>query len=68
MKLVERKIERIHSEWHKLTRGFTQEVINWVISTIQKCIGKDELSSEQYNQLLIYIRKVLLEKYKIYRL
>jgi hypothetical protein len=68
MKIVERKIEKIHNEWSKLKGGFIEEVIKWVMEIILRLMRKDELSWSQINQLLLHIKKVLSEKYQIHEL
>lgn len=66
LKIVERKMEGIHKKYGKKKKIFVKNSMEWVIEIIARLMWVEELSGGQLNEVLIYIRKVLVEKYGIY--
>lgn len=66
LKIVERKIESVYNRGHIPRRKFIQNSVKAIMETITQILNISELSGSQENQLLIYIRKVFVEKYGIH--
>lgn len=66
LKIVERKMEAIHKKYGKKKKIFVKNSMESVIEVIARLMKVEELSWAQLNELLIYVRKVLLEKYNIH--
>lgn len=66
MKIIERKLENIYWEkWSISKKKFVKEWVKSIVEFMIKLLRVEELSWSQTNQLLFYIRKVLVEKYWI---
>jgi len=66
LKIVERKIQNIYQNNQGVKRKFIQKSIKAVMESIEKLMKVEDLSWEQSNQVLLYIKKTLLEKYSIH--
>ncbi len=65
-KLIERKMAYIYENKHYNKQWFVKASISTVIEVMTRLLNIDELSGSQLNQLLFYIRKILVEMYGIH--
>lgn len=68
LKLVEHNVETVYNQWFRSTKKFVVQSTRETVNVVEKIMKLDELSSKQMGQLLIYVRKILLEKYWIHNI
>lgn len=67
LKLVEHNVSIVYNQNpNSSKKKFIVQTMKWVVNVVEKIMRLDELSSKQTAQILIYIRKILLEKYWIH--
>jgi hypothetical protein len=65
--LVEHNVSIVYNQNpNSSKKKFIVQTMKWVVNVVEKIMRLDELSSKQTAQILIYIRKILLEKYWIH--
>lgn len=68
LKLVEHNVGIVYAQRPHSKRRFIIETMKLVVNVVEKIMKLDELSSKQTAQILIYVRKILLEKYWIHNI
>jgi len=66
MKIVEKIMEKEYKDWHVSKKKFIVNTTKAVVEAVSKLFSVSELTGSQVNQLLMYIRKTMVEKYGIY--
>ncbi|MGE4444035.1 MAG: AAA family ATPase [Candidatus Altimarinota bacterium] len=67
LKLVEHNVSIVYNQNpNSSKKKFIVQTMKGVVNVVEKIMRLDELSSKQTAQILIYIRKILLEKYGIH--